>query len=179
MTNTDLFKEIRVFKNVLSESNILFDLIKENTNWDISIKSRKTGSYGKPYNYSNLNYDFFTFPPYINEMANLVNDKLGFIPNNCLINYYEDGDSKMGFHSDQIDLLKSNSGIAIFSIGNSRIMRFKNKLDKDIVHDIILEPNSLFYMSKNMQKDWLHSVLSDKKNINNSRISITFRQIKE
>jgi alkylated DNA repair dioxygenase AlkB len=142
------------------------------------MKSRKTSSYGEPYVYSNVNYNFIPFPIYISQIAEIVKDKFGFLPNNCLINYYNESNSRMGFHSDQIDILQDDTGIAIISLGDKRTMRFKNKLDSKIIYDIVLEPNSLFYMSKLMQISWLHSILPDNDSLNSERISITFRKLK-
>lgn len=176
MDKIDLLNNIAVLKNVLPQRNNSFDLIKDNTVWDLSISSRKTCSYGKPYNYSNLKYEKTDFPYYIKEMSKIVEYNFKFSPNNCLINFYDDYNSRMGFHSDQIDLLVDNSGIAIFSLGDSRTMRFKNKLNKDEIIDILLEPNSLFFMSKNLQKYWLHSVLKGSSSFN-QRISVTFREL--
>ena len=178
MYTTEIINETIIINDILPIDNHLFTEIKESTIWDSSIFSRKTCSYGKPYNYSNLNYDFVEFPMYIYDMARIVENKLGFSPNNCLINYYNDGNSKMGFHSDQINLLSRDSGIAIFSLGSARILRFKNKADFSVIYDILLKPNSLFYMSKKIQKGWLHSLLNDKEDLMSSRISITFRKLK-
>ena len=178
MYATEIINETVIINDILPKGNLLFIKIKDDTIWDSSIISRKTCSYGKPYNYSNINYQFVEFPKYISDLASIVESKFAFLPNNCLINYYNDGNSKMGFHSDQINLLSKDSGIAIFSLGSSRILRFKNKNDNSIIHDIILHPNSLFFMSKKIQQDWLHSLLNDKNDLSNSRISITFRKLK-
>lgn len=178
MSNLNLFDEIKIVDNVLPKGNTLFDQIKDNTIWDTSIRSRETSSYGEPYNYSNLNYEFAPFPKYILEIATIVNREVGFLPNNCLINFYRESKSKMGFHSDQIDILQDKTGIVIISLGNERIIRFKNKIDKEIIHDIVLKPNSLFFMTSLAQEYWLHAILPDEKSFKNQRISITFRKLK-
>ena len=175
MEKEDLFKEI-ILINDLNLRNDLFDYIKQNTQWDESFKSRKTASYGVPYNYSGISYENKIFPNYLRELNHLVEKHCGYEPNNCLINYYIDGLSKMGFHSDQFDILADKTGIAIFSLGNKRVMRFKNKNDKNQIVDISLEPNSLFYMSQEVQKFWLHSIL-ESDNENDERISITLRKL--
>lgn len=174
----DLQKEIKYFNNVLLNHKEIFLKIKNETVWNESIHSRKTISYGIPYNYSNITYLSSPFPLYIVEIAKCISTYLNFSPNNCLINYYDNGMAKMGFHSDQIDLLYEKTGIAIISLGNKRIMRFKKINNKNMVLDFSLEPNSLFYMTREVQKEWLHSILPDKQDLDNHRISITFRKIK-
>jgi alkylated DNA repair dioxygenase AlkB len=177
MDITDLLAEIKIEENLLPHHEVLFQKIKNDSEWNSEIKSRKTISYGVPYNYSNMSYPFVPFPDYISEVSLTVEEKLSFAINNCLINYYESGESKMGFHSDQIDILSDNTGIAIVSLGNKRTMRFKNKLDAKITYDIPLYPNSLFYMTQAVQEFWLHSILPEVENDAAERISITFRKL--
>ncbi len=172
-----LLNEIKIEENLLLNHEILFQKIKNDSDWNNEIKARKTVSYGVPYNYSNISYPFIEFPDYISETASLVEEKLGFSINNCLINYYENGASKMGFHSDQVDILADNTGVAIVSLGNQRTMRFKNKLDSYSILDITLNPNSLFYMTQAVQGSWLHSILPEIGNHDAERISITFRKL--
>jgi alkylated DNA repair dioxygenase AlkB len=99
---------------------------------------------------------------------------IGFEPNNCLINYYLDGKSKMGFHSDQVDMLCDSTGIVIISLGDTRVFRFRNIKDKDVYKEYVLNPGSLFFMSSEIQSEWQHSVLKGE----NERISLTFRKVK-
>ncbi|KAF2332395.1 alpha-ketoglutarate-dependent dioxygenase AlkB [Flavobacterium ginsenosidimutans] len=172
-----LLNEIKIEENLLSNHEILFQKIKNDSDWNTEIKARKTVSYGVPYNYSNISYPFIEFPDYISETASLVEERLSFSINNCLINYYENGESKMGFHSDQVDILADNTGVAIVSLGNKRIIRFKSKLDPYSILDISLYPNSLFYMTQSVQEFWLHSILPETGNNAAERISITFRKL--
>jgi alkylated DNA repair dioxygenase AlkB len=101
---------------------------------------------------------------------------LGFKPNNCLINYYLDGKSKMGFHSDQTDILEQDTGIVILSIGETRILRFKSIEHPDKLVDFSLSAGSLIYMTQEVQKEWLHAIPLS--NTDNGRMSLTFRRIK-
>lgn len=172
-----LLEEIKIEYHIINSHDILFEQVKHLSDWDTSIKSRKTVSYGKPYNYSGMEYQFLPFPEYISRIASVIEDKIGYTANNCLINFYNGGKSKMGFHSDQTDLLFEGTGIAIVSLGNKRTIRFKNKINTDLVHDIDLQPNSLFYMTKEVQKFWLHAILPDPENENSERISLTYRKL--
>lgn len=171
----DLFLDIIHIENVLINPNIVINALK-NITWDESIKSRKTISFGKPYNYSGISYDETLLPKFLSEMIGVVKSKNKFIPNNCLINYYFDGKSKMGFHSDDISILDDNSGVGIFSFGSTRTIRFKNKNDNSKIIDIELTNNSYFYMGQETQKEWLHSILPDT-NIDSERYSITLRKL--
>ncbi|WP_310556082.1 alpha-ketoglutarate-dependent dioxygenase AlkB [Flavobacterium sp.] len=173
----ELIKQIVLKKDILSDYSQIVSNLKSNVLWDNSINSRKTASFGIPYNYSNVYYLENEFPDFLNQLVEVVNINNGFIPNNCLINFYFESTSKMGYHSDQIDILYKNTGIAIFSFGSTRVLRFKSKNNKEIIYDVPLENNSFFYMSQEVQNYWLHSILPDLSLGVNERFSLTFRKI--
>lgn len=177
MEISDLKKQILLKKHVLENPESILIKIKSNVIWDDSIVSRKTASFGVPYNYSNIEYETNEIPEFLDGLAQIVKNNNGFKPNNCLINFYYENNSKMGFHSDQIDILYERTGIAIFSLGSTRVLRFKNKLNSFIILDVLLENNSYFYMSQEIQKEWLHAILPDKNESLSERISLTFRKI--
>ncbi|MBE8719655.1 alpha-ketoglutarate-dependent dioxygenase AlkB [Sphingobacterium pedocola] len=157
----------------------LFEIIRNETLWEKTMRSRWTASYGKPYNYNDTFYDFKGVPEYLDEIIDLIDVKLGYRPNNCLINFYNNRDSKMGYHSDNIDILEKDTGITILSLGAKRVMKFKNIKDSQTI-EVVLDPNSFFHMSSELQKEWKHSVLSVHDGINETffeRISVTFRRV--
>jgi len=166
-----LYDGIVIIEDLGINHKDLFKEIKVRSTWDESIKSRKTVSYGIPYNYSQITYKTTKFPKHIANLAKSVKTIIGFNPNNCLVNFYEFNESKMGFHSDQIDILEPHTGIVIFSLGASRIMRFKNK-DDGKTFDIKMKPDSLCYMTQDLQKKWLHSILPSNQSIKSERISL-------
>lgn len=154
----------------------LFDLLKSSVDWDERMFARKTASFGKAYNYSQISYPFQEFTPELEEIVELVNSKVGFEPNNCLINYYLDGKSKMGFHSDQTDILFDGTGVGIVSIGETRILRFRNIENREITKDFELPSGSFIYMTNEIQDEWQHSI--PKSDTENGRMSLTFRKMK-
>lgn len=129
----------------------LFDYFKNHVKWDERMSARKTASYGKAYNYSQINYPFQEFIPELTQIIELINKKVNFKPNNCLINYYLDGKSKMGFHSDQTDILFEDTGVGIVSLGEKRILRFRNIENRQITKDFELPSGSFFYMTNAVQ----------------------------
>ncbi|HLO49516.1 MAG TPA: alpha-ketoglutarate-dependent dioxygenase AlkB, partial [Kamptonema sp.] len=100
----------------------------------------------------------------------------GFRPNNCLVNYYTDGNSTMGFHSDSIEELIDDTGILIISLGAERIITFQNKQDKSNEHSYLLKSGSLLFMSQKTQRYWKHGILKQSEAL--GRISLTFRLLK-
>lgn len=167
-------KDIIYIENFLENHlDLMGDLIS-NVCWDDRMSSRKTASFGKAYNYSQITYAEIEFPNSLDIIKSDIAKVVGFEPNNCLINYYLDGKSKMGFHSDQVDMLCDSTGIVIISLGDTRVFRFRNIKDKEVYKEYVLNPGSLFYMSSDVQSEWQHSVLKGE----NERISLTFRKVK-
>ena len=128
-------KGITYIEEFLRNPADLFDKLQAEVAWDERMKARKTASYGKAYNYSQISYPFQEFLPELAEINQLILKALDFEPNNCLINYYLDGKSKMGFHSDQTDILEGQTGVAIVSIGETRTLRFRNIQNKEELID--------------------------------------------
>ncbi len=81
----------------------------------------------------------------------------------------------MGYHSDQTDILKAGTGIAIVSIGETRTLKFRNIENPTIFLSFKLTAGSLVYMTQEIQSIWQHSI--PKSDTENGRISLTFRQI--
>ena len=172
-----MIKDVLYLDDFIDNSMELFEDLRENTDWDERMLARKTASFGVAYNYSDIFYPDNKMPKSINEIAIKLQEVISFLPNNCLINYYLDGKSKMGYHSDQTDILFENTGIAIISLGETREIIFRNKENKENKVNYQLKTGSLLYMTQEVQEIWQHSI--PKNDTNNGRISLTFRKIKE
>lgn len=168
-------KGITYIEDFLPNPADLFETLRTEVAWDERMKARKTASYGKAYNYSQISYPFQEFLPELAEINQLILKALDFEPNNCLINYYLDGKSKMGFHSDQTDILEGATGVAIVSIGETRTLRFRNIQDKEELIDYPLPSGSLIYMSQEVQDEWHHAI--PKSDTDLGRMSLTFRRL--
>lgn len=84
------------------------------------MRARKTASYGSSYDYSQMIYEVRELHPALVPVADMLETRLGFRPNNCLLNYYESGDNTMGYHSDETANLADGTGVAIVSLGSAR-----------------------------------------------------------
>lgn len=160
----------------LSRPEETFNILKGTVSWDERMTVRKTASYGVAYNYSQISYPFKPLLPELRQICTSTEKELGFMPNNCLINYYPNGKSKMGFHSDQIDILEADTGVVIISLGQARILRFREIIDKTHTIDFELSSGSLFYMTQDVQAKWEHAI--PEAAIDAERMSLTFRKIK-
>lgn len=166
---------IRLIHNYIDYTNTLFNNLL-NLDYDKSMAARWTASFGKSYDYSGKTYPYVPMPDFLNDLIPGITNTIGFTPNNCLINLYHDGNSSMGYHSDNIDIIAPNTGVVIISIGSTRTLRFKNKLNTDNIIDYNLSDGSLFYMNDDIQNNWLHSI--PKSDAIGPRFSLTFRHIK-
>ncbi len=160
--------------NFVDNDMFLFNTLRDTADWDRRMSSRMTTSFGVSYNYSDMSYPDVLIPSYLDDLISRITDTVSFTPNNCLVNYYLDGRSRMGYHSDRTDILLPGTGVVIVSLGSTRILRFRNISDKSIV-DFTLRSGSLFYMTADVQGLWVHSIPSD--DTDNGRISLTFRNI--
>lgn len=168
---------IRLLAEFLPDSLALYDRLASAVVWDTRIRARKSASFGLPYNYSGLEWPAAPLPGVIVTLVARVSAAVGFEPNNCLANYYPDGASSMGFHSDSTAELESGTGIAVLSLGAERTITFRRIDDKTVNEGYRLPSGSLLWMSPEMQADWRHAILADR-NATGGRISLTFRRVK-
>lgn len=159
----------------LPNSQTLFVALSTTVAWDMRMHSRKTASFGKPYNYSGISYPKAPMHPLLVPVVDLLEARLGFRPNNCLLNFYQSGEATMGFHSDSTAELIAGTGIAIVSLGAQRSITFQSKHDKKEEYEYPLASGSLIYMSPQIQEDWRHAIRKQPEA--SGRISLTFRQI--
>lgn len=145
--------------------------------WDQRMRARKTASFGAPYNYSGMSYPEVPIPPAIEVVRQAVAARVGFEPNNCLVNYYEHGRSRMGFHFDGLDELEPGTGVAIVSLGATRTLWFRDIDDKRREVARPLAGGSLLYMPPEVQHRWKHGIPREPGV--GPRISLTFRRLRE
>jgi alkylated DNA repair dioxygenase AlkB len=169
--------EVTIRPNYLSPATAtdLYIQLRDRLAWDERISARKTACFGLPYNYSGLIYETQPMHPLLQPLCDRLQQTLGFEPTSCLINYYEDGRSKMGFHSDEIDNLENGTQIIIISLGTDRKLSFRSKADYAQRLTYLLPHGSLLYMSQRTQEFWSHAI--KRATVTGGRISLTFRRI--
>ncbi len=159
----------------VADPDALYQTLVSEVVWEEHIKARKTASFGEAYNYSRITYAVTPMHPLLVPLVDHLEATLGFRPNNCLLNFYEDGGSTMGYHSDSTEELAPGTGVAIVSLGAERSITFRSIADSEEKHPYPLQSGSLLFMSQQIQHDWKHAVL--KQDNVGGRISLTFRQI--
>ncbi|MFT4738189.1 MAG: alkylated DNA repair dioxygenase AlkB [Paraglaciecola sp.] len=157
-------------------SKNLFDFLVANIAWDDSMLARKTARFGQPNADSEQVQLYQPFHPFMQELSDRLASIVGFKPNNCFLNYYENGNSKMGWHGDTTHFLTEETGTAILSVGDTRIFQLRRKAVPTESYNYVLTPGSLIYMPASIQEEWQHAipkVVSER-----GRISLTFRKMK-
>jgi alkylated DNA repair dioxygenase AlkB len=94
--------------------------------------------------------------------------------NVCLLNFYEDGQQRIGWHSDQEEVGR-DTPIAALSLGATRIFHLRSKTNGR--HDrttIPLSDGSLTILENTCQLDYLHAILREP-SVTTGRINLTFR----
>lgn len=159
----------------LADPGALFEELLRTVVWDDLMKSRRTASYGRPYNYNHIRYPVVPMHPALVDIARAVAKELRFEPNGCLLNYYRDGKNGISYHADTATPLAPGTGVAIISLGGVRKMRYRRIDDHTIKADVVLEAGSLLYMDDAVQSEWQHSI-PPQAGVD-ERISLSFRKI--
>jgi len=94
--------------------------------------------------------------------------------NTCLLNYYENGTQRIGWHTDREEIGRATP-IASVSLGATRTFLLRHKLngmsDRAAVE---MEAGSVLYMENVCQTEYLHSVPKQSE-VTEGRINLTFR----
>jgi alkylated DNA repair dioxygenase AlkB len=108
---------------------------------------------------------------------------LNLVFNHVVIQYYKNGHCYIGEHSDKTLDIRRGTPIVNLSLGATRTFILKDKNTK-IKNRIKLFNNSVYILTEQLNREYLHSIKQDKRSDNQkendelgSRISLTFRQI--
>ena len=168
-------KGVFFFENFIDNPSSLKRSLLSNVSWDDQNMKRKVANFGVACSNSQSNFSSKPFIKELKEINILIERSLGFKPNNCFINYYEDGKSTMPFHSDRTDILIEDTGVGILSLGETRTIRFREKENHEKYFDYQLTSGSIIYISNSVQAQWEHSVIVNKTDA--LRISLSFRKL--
>jgi alkylated DNA repair dioxygenase AlkB len=185
--------EILFMKNFfdLSEAQNLFEILQKTINWrqehikmygKTHLVPRKTAWYGE----EGLNYSYsriICYPEKWTDELNFIKSEIEkLIPSekftSVLLNLYNDGNDKMGWHSDDEKELGINPTIASVSFGATRRFDIKHKEIPGLQYQFELTSGSLLIMRGALQHHWIHQIPTQKK-VTKPRINLTFRTIKK
>lgn len=168
-----LVDDLLIKDNFWVDQMKLFETLRDTIAWEGSMAARRTASFGVPYNYAQMQYPAVPMHEALQPVVEKLNEVLVVRFNNCLLNFYETGQSKMGFHADDTTDLQPGTGVAIVSLGYARKLTYRNKANPALQRAFVLQPGSVLYMSSAVQDEWVHAIKKQKGV--GPRISLTWR----
>jgi alkylated DNA repair dioxygenase AlkB len=112
-------------------------------------------------------------PNIIQEIMDMIYKDFGIKFDGVLVNYYENGQVGMGYHSDPIDNKWDNNFI-VYSIGDERKIIFREKGNIDNKIEYLFANGDLIYMYDDCQDKYEHSIRKNKGD--GERISLVFKK---
>lgn len=144
------------------------------------------GDNNRVFKYSGKDMVAKGWSPTVYTLNNTISAVLNYQLNYCLLNYYKDGNTKLGFHADDEKSMVNGSPIISISFGSTRDFQIKpssaegkrkwEELGLNNSMNIELGNGDLLCMGGNMQKNYKHAVPIRKK-VKDPRISLTFRRM--
>lgn len=165
----------------------LYQYLSENVNWQqptvrVWGQDHKVprlqfwmGETGKEYQYSGKLFKAAPWLPIVEKLKLKVERTCGMPYNSVLLNWYRDGQDKMGWHADNEEELGPSPTIAMVSLGAKRSFQFKH-LETQVTENLEMDHGSLLLMKQGMQETYHHQVPTRAK-VSEGRISLTFRNI--
>lgn len=172
---------------VIDEPDALMTRIVAETPWkrpivgDDYVLPRQIAWYADPgltYYYSGIANDPLPWTEALQDLKALCQRVAGADLNSALLNYYQNGNDTVGWHSDAEPELGPEPTIASVSLGVERTFEIKPRRGKKAIIPIRLPNGSVLVMSGRSQADWLHRVPVDEQ-IHGARLNITFRYRRE
>ena len=141
---------------------------------------RKVAWYGDQpfsYTYSKTTKTALPWIPVLLELRDIIACASKETYNACLLNFYNNGNEGMAWHSDGEKDLQKNAAIGSLSFGAERLFYFKHKETQKTISQT-LENGSLLVMKGVTQSYWLHRLPTTKK-AHRPRINLTFRSVNQ
>lgn len=131
-----------------------------------------------------------TITEYVNKKIVPKYTRLPFQPKDyevsgCIVNYYEELSSNLGWHSDRLQAMGPHNFIVSLSLGSTRVFRLKRHSNPHITYSIHLPHNCLLVMHPGCQELFKHCVTAMKKPLQLhpicglQRFNMTFRYFPE
>ena len=166
-------------------TNVDLHWMDQSTDFTHNLKNREVGYYGDvPYSYGGITHNArpISEHSYLKALFDRVRKALPDIPvNSALVTRYKHAGSHLPAHSDDEPSIVLNSSIITVSLGHTRNLLFKPKIEHCNSNQTTLELNhgDIFVMTRESQKQYTHEVSrSNSESLENElRISITFRNL--
>jgi alkylated DNA repair dioxygenase AlkB len=125
-------------------------------------------------NYSGKKMQPSPFIPIIKDLRDLIFDKIGIMFDSVLVNYYENNNIGMRYHSDPLDG-KWSTDFFILSFGDTRKLIFREINNIEKKYQFNLENGDAIHMFGNCQDVYQHC-LKKEKGTKGPRMSLVFKK---
>jgi len=176
------------YPQYIDDPDTLYQLLRDNTPWqqpELEVYGRRhvsprlvafIGDVGVSYRYSGYQHIAQPWPDVLSALRDKIVIDTGYEFNCALLNYYRNGNDRMGYHSDDEPVLGRDPCVASLSLGCARDFMLKSKINKRPAQKINLASGSLLLMLPPTQRYWQHA-LPVRKGLAHGRINITFRKV--
>ena len=130
-----------------------------------------------PYKYSNSTRILKPFTKTLEILRQSVKEKTGIDFDFVLVNFYRDGNDKIGWHSDNESMMNTDNIISI-TFGTPRKFQIRETKTRKKVWENAMNSGSILWMKKGSQDLFQHQIPKESK-ITESRLNLTFRKFKE
>jgi alkylated DNA repair dioxygenase AlkB len=151
------------------------DITVFNKTHKIPRKQIYMGDTGTGYRYSNQLFMPEPWQASVQNLKNTLNARFGTQFNAVLLNWYRNGEDKMGWHADDEPELGFSPTIASITLGAARKFKIRENTSKSVT-DLYLAHGSCLLMAGHSQRDYQHS-LPVQKRVLEGRINLTFRSV--
>ena len=145
-------------------------------------RGRSTVKFGEKYTYNGSREESVVeFPPLVKRILDKLNDDVvpAEIPplNSCLVTKYTGPNAFIPEHSDNERAIHPDSSICTVSVGCESTVKFRDVF-RGTVQDQIVEPGSLYVMTRASQDLFKHSIAKNQALVESDiRFSLTFRSL--
>jgi alkylated DNA repair dioxygenase AlkB len=130
---------------------------------------------GVHYRYADNMLQSHPWIPLLLSIKQTVEQQAGHEFNSALVTYYRDGHDHVTWHADDEPELGEAPVIASLSLGASRELHYRHKINKEI-GCLQLDNGELLIMRPKFQHQWEHAV-PQQPEVVSPRINITFRKV--
>lgn len=129
---------------------------------------------GLTFEYSGKSMTPQKIPKIVGEIKDKIQNFFGIVFDGILVNYYPDGKSSMGYHSDPIEDKWDNKFVVV-TFGDTRNFIFREIENKDNKITFEFKNGDIIYMFGDCQERFEHSVRKNKSS-NKERLSLVFKK---
>jgi len=187
-----------VIRGAFEYSGQLYNLIYNETIWNQEIVYMAGNKYitnrftsvvgikGLNFRYSGKDMISNGWSPTVETINSVISNAMNYGFNFCLLNYYPDGTTKLGFHSDDESSMVSGSPIVSLSLGAERDFQVQprsklgnikwDEMGLSGTLNIKASSGDIIVMSGAMQKNYKHAIPKRMK-VKDPRISLTYRNM--